>query len=317
MGNRGQAHRPIFETRRDARLFLAYVARAVRRYGIEVLAYTILTTHFHLLLRCPNGNLSAAMRFLKSCFTRRFNLRRQRDGAAFCGRFWSRPVVDLTDTIGTCRYIDQNPVRAGMVARAWDHEFSSAARYRKPKGPPWLARGWVEEQVKAATGSGAYLPEAYPPWRSDRPEDCDWVIERRERSSRPERVGFDEAICSTDEGMKQWFTRSIQIADGCVPRWPLVAPNEVCDCVARMRGEDPVWIVPHRARRVCGWDLIELALLRVCCGLTILELTQRHHCGRNKINAQLATSVALAQGDVKFIGALRAAMRRLMEQRCA
>ncbi len=60
--NRGIARRSLFESRDDIRFFLACLARAVRRGQIEVHAWCILTTHFHLLVRSPGGELSAAMR---------------------------------------------------------------------------------------------------------------------------------------------------------------------------------------------------------------------------------------------------------------
>ena len=58
--NRGIARRPIFEGRGDIRFFLSRVARAVRRGELEVHAYCVLPTHFHMLVRSPAG-LSPAL----------------------------------------------------------------------------------------------------------------------------------------------------------------------------------------------------------------------------------------------------------------
>ena len=53
--NRGIAKRPLFEDRDDIRYFLSRLAHEVRRGRIEVHAYCILTTHYHLLVRSPRG----------------------------------------------------------------------------------------------------------------------------------------------------------------------------------------------------------------------------------------------------------------------
>ena len=57
------------------------------RFGVETLAYCLVPNHYHLLLRCPDGGLSAAMQHLGSTFTRRMNDRAGRDGPLFRGRF--------------------------------------------------------------------------------------------------------------------------------------------------------------------------------------------------------------------------------------
>lgn len=62
--NCGIARRTLFESGADVRYFLAQLARAVRAGWIEVQAFCLMTTHFHLLVRCPAGARSTAMRAL-------------------------------------------------------------------------------------------------------------------------------------------------------------------------------------------------------------------------------------------------------------
>ena len=76
--NRAIARRPIFETREDVRYFLAGVARSVRRGQLEVHAWCVMTTHFHMLVRSPIGELSEAMHRIQNAFTRYFNRKRRR-----------------------------------------------------------------------------------------------------------------------------------------------------------------------------------------------------------------------------------------------
>jgi len=112
--NRALARRSFFETRADIRMFLSGIARAVRRGQIEVHAWCVLTTHFHLLVRSPKGELSAAMQRIQNQYVRYFNRRRQRDGSLVRGRFFSRHVDSFTYRRTLVRYIDANPVAAGL-----------------------------------------------------------------------------------------------------------------------------------------------------------------------------------------------------------
>lgn len=64
--NRGIARRSVFESRADVRYFLSRLARAVRRRELEVHAYCVMTTHYHLLVRSPLGRLSEGMRRIQN-----------------------------------------------------------------------------------------------------------------------------------------------------------------------------------------------------------------------------------------------------------
>ncbi len=92
--SRGIATRPLFETRDDIRFFLSRLATEVRKGRIEIHAYSILTTHYHLLLRSPRGELSEALRIAQNAHSRRFNRLHRRDGSLIRGRFFSKPILD-------------------------------------------------------------------------------------------------------------------------------------------------------------------------------------------------------------------------------
>ena len=90
--NRGIARRPAFPGRASARQFLAELARAHRSGRLEVHAYSVLATHYHLLLRSPVGEMSAAMQRVGNRYVRWFNRRARRDGPLFRGRFSSSRI---------------------------------------------------------------------------------------------------------------------------------------------------------------------------------------------------------------------------------
>lgn len=119
--NLGLARRTSFETRADMRFFLACLASEVRASRLEIHAFCILTTHDHLLLRSPSGELSRVMQRVQNEYSRWFNRGRQRDGPLYRSRFLSKPVRSEHDRKLLVRYIDANPVTAGLVVRPEDY----------------------------------------------------------------------------------------------------------------------------------------------------------------------------------------------------
>ncbi|MCP4198800.1 MAG: hypothetical protein GY762_16770, partial [Proteobacteria bacterium] len=135
MTNRGIAKRVLFETRSDGRYFLSRLARQVRAGRIEVHAFCLMTTHFHLLVRSPIGKMSEAMRRAQNDYSRYFNRKRRRDGSLIRGRFFSKPVYSDQYRHTLIRYIDANPVKAKMVKRSLEYELGSAFLFTRGRGP--------------------------------------------------------------------------------------------------------------------------------------------------------------------------------------
>ena len=97
-----------------------------RESGCSVHAYVLMTNHVHLLLTPDHASSSSdLMKFVGERYVRRFNQRCNRSGTLWEGRFRSN-VVDTEGYFLTCqRYIELNPVRAGMVAHPRGHPWSS------------------------------------------------------------------------------------------------------------------------------------------------------------------------------------------------
>jgi hypothetical protein len=96
-------------------------------------------THYHLLLRCPDGGLSSAMQRLGSLYTRHVNDRIGRDGALFRGRFHSKLIVDDRYLLAATRYIHRNALDVREVDSVEHYRWSSHRTYLGlRRRPDWL-----------------------------------------------------------------------------------------------------------------------------------------------------------------------------------
>ncbi len=127
---------------------LEVVGQAMSRYDAEVLAYCQMGNHYHLVLRTRRANVSRIMRHLNGEYARAFNLRHALDGHLFQRRFHSILVDSDAYLVEVCRYVELNPVRAGLVARAEDWAWSSFRANTGAESPPaWLATSELHNHI--------------------------------------------------------------------------------------------------------------------------------------------------------------------------
>jgi putative transposase len=81
--HRGAKRRTIFPGDADWQVFLSVLGDIAAIFGVEVHAYCLMDTHYHLLLRTPRGNLSRAMRYLNGVYTQRYSRLHRTDGPLF------------------------------------------------------------------------------------------------------------------------------------------------------------------------------------------------------------------------------------------
>src|SRR4051812_39861368 len=102
---RGNDGRPIQLDAVDCAIWERLLASASRRHAWDVLAYCLLTNHFHLLVRIPYGGLSEGMQLLNGGYARQFNKRHCRRDHVFGRRFWSKRARTEQHVIGSLHYI--------------------------------------------------------------------------------------------------------------------------------------------------------------------------------------------------------------------
>lgn len=143
--SRGNDRQEIFVSSADRLLFLDTLRDACVQTGWRIHAYALMPNHYHLLLETPEPNLVAGMKWFQGTYTQRFNLRHQRAGHLYQGRYKSLPVdgsdASYFSRVGT--YIHLNPVRAGLVRDepdlARDSLITSYPYYAGAEGcPEWL-----------------------------------------------------------------------------------------------------------------------------------------------------------------------------------
>jgi len=135
--NRGGRHGLIFLDDEDRQMFLALLAVITQRYGVQVHSYALMGNHFHLLLYCPDGNLSRSMQYLCSVYVRRFNRRHGFDGPLFRGRFESVFVADDPQLMLCARYIHRNPLDMDRLMDLTGFEWSSYGSIVGARHRPW------------------------------------------------------------------------------------------------------------------------------------------------------------------------------------
>ncbi|QNR97178.1 transposase [Stenotrophomonas sp. 169] len=123
---RGVNKGAIFFDDQDREHFLRVLHKAFVKYGVALHAYVLMGNHVHLLAtpRAENS-LAFAMRALGNGYVQAFNQRHGRCGPLWQGRFHSSLIDHDRYLLAVYRYIELNPVRAGLVDRAEQHRWSS------------------------------------------------------------------------------------------------------------------------------------------------------------------------------------------------
>jgi putative transposase len=151
--NRGNGRRTVFHKDGDFAAFVTLLRDAGERLPMRLLAYCVMPNHFHLALwPRQDGDLSAYMMWLLTAHVRRYHQHYHSSGHVWQGRFKAFPIADDDHLLTVLRYVERNPIRAGLVARAEEWPWSSAAhaaadgRPRPPLEPGPVPRpgDWLE-----------------------------------------------------------------------------------------------------------------------------------------------------------------------------
>jgi putative transposase len=126
---RGNRRQQTFFNDHDYALYLRLLTEWCQKYGVRIWAYCLMPNHVHLILvPATSSALARAVGEAHRRYTRHINFREDWRGHLWQGRFHSYPM-DERHLLAAARYVEQNPVKAGIVGAAWDYRWSSAAAH--------------------------------------------------------------------------------------------------------------------------------------------------------------------------------------------
>ncbi len=300
--NRGIAKRVCFPDPPAKKRFLALLACAVRRGEIRVEAFVIMDTHFHLLVRSTETDLSYAMMRVMNAYVRYFNRRFKRDGPLFRSRFLSLPIDSWAYWRAVVCYIDFNPVRARLCSSAALYPFGSARLYAsKDHGPRWLSRTAIENWVRGAARSDSYKPSDYLRIVRKRGVDAPTAVVRARirrcvRGDDP----LDTLERATPMRVAAWMRRKARLADGLAPWMPIAAAHLVRAAVTRAKQRQGAFPVGPRRRKWCAWQLMQAGLLHGCAGLRCADIAHELGVSASTASARVRRHLSLLPDDVEY-----------------
>jgi REP-associated tyrosine transposase len=124
--HRGHNRAACFFDEQDFALYRGLLGKFAREHGCAVHAYCLMTNHVHLLVT-PRAEDSCAlmMKRLAQCYTQYVNKDRERTGSLWEGRYRSCLVASERYALACYRYVELNPVNAGMVTHPREYRWSS------------------------------------------------------------------------------------------------------------------------------------------------------------------------------------------------
>jgi putative transposase len=126
---RGNRRADVFFVRADYRRYLRLLGEYAGERGLEILAYCLMPNHVHLVaVPAEAASLAAVLKPVHLRYAQHVNRSQQCSGRVWQGRFYSCPLDDV-HTAAAIRYVECNPVRAGLEPRAVNYEWSSAAAH--------------------------------------------------------------------------------------------------------------------------------------------------------------------------------------------
>ncbi len=136
---RGNRREDVFFTDDDRLLYLEWLQFYCEKYNVSTLAYCLMSNHIHLVLTPHSeSGLQQVLKPLHMRYAQHINKIKGWKGHLWQGRFFSSPLDDAY-TWSTIRYVERNPVQAGMIKKAEEYPWSSAAAHCGLKVEPFLA----------------------------------------------------------------------------------------------------------------------------------------------------------------------------------
>ena len=124
--NRGVDQMNIFRHSEDKDMFLKIINKTAMLHKVVLHDYCLMDNHYHLLIETQTDNLSIFMRFINANYAQYFNKKTKRTGHLWQNRYKSRYITSEPYLYTLIRYIEYNPIEAGLSQRAGEYPFTLA-----------------------------------------------------------------------------------------------------------------------------------------------------------------------------------------------
>jgi putative transposase len=128
---RGNHRNDIFRNESDYELYLYYLKEAMEYYKNKyyIISYVLMTNHMHLLIDTTDSDISNFIKRVHSRYAWNFNKKYNYIGHLFQDRYRSELIEDDRYMLEVSRYVHLNPVRANMVEKPENYQWSSYGMY--------------------------------------------------------------------------------------------------------------------------------------------------------------------------------------------
>jgi putative transposase len=126
--NRANAKSKIFDSEIDYSIFLQILINAVKKFKVKLYNFCIMPNHWHLVLKpLTEGEMSQFMKYLTQSHVQNWHIMHKTTGTGhlYQGRYKSFPVQTDEYLLQLIRYIERNPLRAGLVSKVEDWHYNS------------------------------------------------------------------------------------------------------------------------------------------------------------------------------------------------
>jgi len=262
--NRARRGHDLYPDRAHMVAFLNLLKETADMFNLKVSSYCLMSTHYHLLVQTPDGNLSRCMRHLNGIYTQRFNVVNKCDGTLFRGRYKSILVDADSYLLELVRYIHRNPLRAGIAKKPDQYVWSSHLGYLSDDQEwEWLHKEFVLGML------GKYRAVRIKKYRQFvEKQDAEQLLSFFEKTNLPSLLGSNKFV---EWAKAKFFEGSIHKD---VPQSKILAPdrptiiNAVCgfykadekDIAAVRRGvqNEPRDVAIYLLRTICGEPLMRI-----------------------------------------------------------
>lgn len=130
---RGVNQQQILEDREDNEKFIRILRKCKSISGFKLYAYCLMGNHIHLVMKVEDEPLDKILKRICIRYVYWYNAKYHRVGHLFQGRFKSEAIESERSFLRVLRYVHQNPVKAGMVIKPGDYQYSSYNCYLDPQ----------------------------------------------------------------------------------------------------------------------------------------------------------------------------------------